>query len=1235
MTKEAAHDPAGHNRVDGDSRGGSPFFRGYSLKKEKKLRNRLGIGLIALIFLLAMPVFAQNNAGIISGRVMDSTGAMVPNAQITITQTDTNVDTASGTNADGLFRSPGLRDGPYKVTVSAPGFKKAVREGFNLRIGEILNVEIKLEVGSVSESIDVVNSIPLLDTQTSAAGQVMEGEYFYELPNDQHWEKGVLYYTPQVETSNGVWPGALGNFNFNGGQTWQTGQYEDGIIATTMDGGTTLNSVSVGIEEVKVISGAMPAEYGHATSGALIVVKKAGTNQLHGEGGYLFKNQSMMHRRFFQKTTIQQDNPNNRTLFQMPDFTVSGPVYIPHIYHGKNKTFFEIGASWHVDTSSNSGSYTVPTDAMMAGDFSAYSNTLWDPASTSGTFAAGNIARTAFPGNVIPQSRFSTLWKNIAATNPFSLVKPQPGIGSNSPTGPNGNVVTSGTGNYFNKTEQARLDHSFTDKFKVSLSYHLGRQHQPQNNVTIGYAPLDQYQSLNYTIQTQGTVNFTYTVTPTLISETRIGEYRRNSPGGTKAGNDYTFALAKMVPNLPSNVYLNGIGYGLSEGTNGGGTFGVGTQGVNVQNMRQVSEDLTKVWRTHAFKFGYEWLWENSDSHNIGNPRLSLTFADTNNLTGVGQGVPNTGGITIANLMLGYINGYNYSQQGTPSLPVDSIHSLYIQDDWRLTPKLTLNLGLRYSNETPAHSKFPGGFSIGSLTAPDNFYTASVPGVINCPVGGCLGAFVQPKGFLWNRDNNNFRPRVGLAWNLEKNTVVRAGFGMITLDWNTGYTTQNEIGGGSFFNQTVTQPTNTFAPLFNINQGVPAFVSVPQNAAGQIPTSRSNPAGGPSITVYPSNYHNPYVLNWNVGIQHSLWKNYVVELDYVGMHNVGFGGGYNWQSRPFGTGVDANGNPIDLSLPANAAYRNSWIGNSSAINGTQAWKPYPNLNGVTYECNCSRYIYHSGTVKLEKRYSNGLSLLTFLTYQKGISNSPGNLYMSDQEQRAVSGTTNKYRYVSSMIYELPFGKGKHFLNHSRLGDRIMGGWSFSWNYNVWAPTPQGLGYSSQSVINPATGALGGRQSYPSYEAEPGSGLYRIGTPVLRSDWQDIGTNRWTQATQNPMVTNCGVTPILMSNGATWGNNCEVVAPSFTRGNMGSNFWYGQRIISANSSMYKDFTIKERYKAQIRLDYYNPFKWFNWSQPNATMNQTQASTFMTPGPNDLGDSQEGGPPQMHISFRVHF
>jgi hypothetical protein len=181
----------------------------------------------------------------------------------------------------------------------------------------------------------------------------------------------------------------------------------------------------------------------------------------------------------------------------------------------------------------------------------------------------------------------------------------------------------------------------------------------------------------------------------------------------------------------------------------------------------------------------------------------------------------------------------------------------------------------------------------------------------------------------------------------------------------------------------------------------------------------------------------------------------------------------------------------------------------------------------------------------------------------------------------------------------------------------------------------GLGYSNGKYVNPATGAVGARQNYPNYEPDPGSDLFLVKVPELRDNWQDIGPNRFVQNAQNPIVTDCGVTPIIAGNGATIGNECVQVAPSFTRGNMPNNFLVLQRIIGANASIYKEFPIKDRVHMEVRMDYYNPFKWFNWGNAQTTMNQSSPQSFMTPGLSDFGDSTEGGPSQIHLSLRVKF
>ena len=1200
------------------------------------MRNRLVVGLLALVCLLAIPVCAQIDTGIISGRVTDSTGAVVPGAKLTITETETNTSSASQTNDEGLYRVPSLRSGTYKVAVTAAGFKAFTRAGLTLRIGENLGVDVTLEVGAVTESVDVTGALPLLETQTSSTGQVMEGQYLYELPNYQHWEVGALFFTPQVQQTNQAWPGSLGNWSINGGNSNQIGYFEDGQVGTNVNiatgGGTIIYSISAAVDEVRVLSSVLPAEYGHATSGAISVTKSAGTNTFHGQGGELFKNDPMVHRRFFDKQTVQQQGIT--ALFQQPDFVVAGPVWIPKIYNGRNRTFFEVAGSYHVDTNANADQYAVPTADMLNGIFQfpgVATNVIYDPNSTSGSFAAGNLSRTPFPNNTIPANRMSSMWKAIMAVNsgagPFA--KPN-AAGSYTGSGVTNNLILSGHGKYFGLGTQFRIDQNIGQKLRFFVSYIWNNNHQPSVNNPIIYAPFDADQNYTITLQKLPKLGVTYTFSPTLISETRIGAYwQSNNP--FMADSSYQFAIAKTVPNLASNVYLNPIGTGFTEGKYGSSNLGTGTLGIAVNSNHQFNQDFTKVWRDHAFKFGYEWLWMNYNSHNIGNPRLSLTFGGTGGLQGNGVSIPNTGGITLANLELGYVTGYSYAQQGASLLPVDSIHSFYFQDDWRIHPRLTLNLGLRYSSESPAHSKFPGGLSEASLTIPDDVYPASIPNVVTCPASGCMGGYIQPKGGLYNRDNDNFQPRIGLAWTVTPNTVVRGGFSLMTQDMGLWQTNQNEIGGGSFLQQNVTTPNNVYTPLFQIDSGVPAPVWPKLRANGTLPSTASAGSGAQnrsnsSLTIIPANIQNPYTLNWNLSIQRAFKKNYMVQVSYVGSHNVKGIAGYNWESRPYGTGLDANGNVIDLTQPANAAYRSTWVQNTTS---TQAYKPFPNWNGVTWDTNGTSMIYHSGTVQIEKRYSGGLTLLAFLTYQKGLQNNIGNLYVPQTVGRFVTSTTNKLRLTTSGTYELPFGRGKRFMNHGRLMDYLFGGYSLAVQYSQWTPQPASTGYTNAQYVNPVTGVLGGRQDYPNYEPSGlGSNLIRIQDPTMRDNWQDIGGDRFVQANQNSMITNCGTAIPNV------GNNCVHVAPSFTNGNMPANMWTPERIIAFSMSAYKDFAIKERYKAQVRLDFFNPFKWYNLTGLSTTMDQTNQKLFGTVT-GDFADSTQGGPPEMQLGLRINF
>ena len=368
-----------------------------------------------------------------------------------------------------------------------------------------------------------------------------------------------------------------------------------------------------------------------------------------------------------------------------------------------------------------------------------------------------------------------------------------------------------------------------------------------------------------------------------------------------------------------------------------------------------------------------------------------------------------------------------------------------------------------------------------------------------------MGSWVQPQGGLYNRDNNNFQPRIGFAWNVTPNTVVRGGWALMHLDMNLWYTNQSEIGGGSFLNTgAISQPNNVYTPLFHIDQGVPAPVYPPTQANGTIPSAGTNPQGraNGTLNVIPKDFHNPYTQNWNLSIQRAIKTNYLVELTYSGSQNVGFQGSYNWQSRPYATAPDANWNIIDLSKPENWGYRNTWVQNATL---TQAYKPFPSWNGVNYYCNCITRIYHSGTVKMEKRASHGLTYLAFFTWQKGLENQVGNLYQAADVGRQITSMNQKFRFTSSMTYELPFGKGKKWMNSKGWMNWILGGYSFAWNYSQWTPTPTSISYSGASYVNPVTGVLGGRQDYPGYEPLPGSQAFLLQIPA---DSRRLAGHRW-------------------------------------------------------------------------------------------------------------------------------
>ena len=357
--------------------------------------------LIAILLFTCNPARSQGD-GIIGGRVIDPSGAAVAGAAITVTQTEMNFESMTVTNTEGIFRVQSLRSGPYRLIVAAPGFERLVRDGLVLRTGETLNVDSVLKLGSATESVQVTDAATLLQTETSSTGLVFNGDYVHQLPIYQRRELSVLYFTPGVSmpyTSNGV-IASLTAFHINGLPTGTLGYFEDGVV-------TTQNTIMGAVEELKVVSTVPPAEYGHAAGGFVTAVKKSGSNQFHGTLSEFGRTRMMTHRKFFDKYRNAQIYPGHTTpdgYYQhYPEASVSGPVYIPKLYNGKNKTFFMFTHQRQQETQFHQTPFTAPDADMLRGVFSfnGIGQTIYDPRTTTRS-ATGTWSRTPFPGNIVP-----------------------------------------------------------------------------------------------------------------------------------------------------------------------------------------------------------------------------------------------------------------------------------------------------------------------------------------------------------------------------------------------------------------------------------------------------------------------------------------------------------------------------------------------------------------------------------------------------------------------------------------------------------------------------------------------------------------------------------------------------------------------------------------------------------------------------------------------------------------
>ncbi|MCL5744575.1 MAG: TonB-dependent receptor, partial [Acidobacteria bacterium] len=932
--------------------------------------------LAPLLFLLApIPMTAQMITASLEGTVLDSTGAVIPSAKVRIANTATNAVTSLETDSTGRFLAPSLPPGPYQVTVDASGFKKLERSGIVLQVNQAARLELSMEVGTASETVEVNAEAPLLDSVSSSLGHVVNNQNIVNLPLNQRNPFALIFLVPGVVGSVGF------NFNnanisVNGGRPGTNEILADGIpssppLVNPIQGYSVFPSVAA-VQEFKVQTDNYSAEFGRSGGGIINLVFKSGTNALHGSLFEFLRNSAVDANGFF---------ANSRGIplasFKRNQFggSVGGPVYLPKVYDGRNKTFFYATYEGLRQAQFGNTVTTVPTALQRTGNFSQTRNSagapviIYDPITTvaSGT----GYVRQPFAGNIIPTSRLDPVAFNIAKYYPMPNGAGDPNSGTN-------NYAASGNAVVNINQFDIKADENLNDNNRFFFRF----SHRILDSVPANYFPADVAVARGGSLQpshyNNAAFDYTWNVRPTYLMDFRYGLgrtaffYRPVSDGfnPTQLGfPGYLVAQADrpMFPGVAAQGYVN-------LGNGGNGEFANAAFESHVLSINN-----TKVLSKHVFKFGYEMRLLRVNTYQAGAADGNFSFTraitqgpDPNRATA-------TAGDGIASLLLGVGSG-SLTNKFKDVATSAWYYGMYFADDWKVSRKLTLNLGLRYELQTPRVDRY------NRMNVLNPFVASPLAGPTGLTdlKGGLEFVGVDGRSRTqFSTQATNFAPRVGFAYQMNQNTVLRGGYGLFYApSLRTAAGTVSTMGYRT--DTTYAGTLDGLTPNAYLRDPFPTgFAPVSGNSLGLL-TGVGSPV---SIEMLGDNIV-PYSQNWNLNVQRQLPGNLLVEAAYVGSRGLHL-------NRSGETDTNLNQlRPETLSLGTQLQQqvKNPFFGlvstgplSSPNIPYSYLLRPFPQFVTVTgLYMTGSSSIYHSFQMKVEKRFSSGLSLLASFTGGKLI-----------------------------------------------------------------------------------------------------------------------------------------------------------------------------------------------------------------------------------------------------------
>jgi hypothetical protein len=1011
---------------------------------------RISLCVIAAIYCFNFSARAQSFTGLIVGTVKNPEGAVVPNAEITIIHEQTNRTLTVVTNSEGYYASAPLGVGTYRVEAKMSGFRRAFRGGIVLQIQQTAVIDFTLELGAVSEEVEVKAEAPVLESTTTTLGKVVDNRRIGDLPLNTRNVYSLIFLTPGVTGSIGNNYNSL-SYSVNGARPTMMDTVIDGVTASfpTVNGFTGISifpSVDA-IQEFKVMGATYPAEFGRSLGSVLNVVFKSGTNQFHGSAYEFLRNSVFDANNFFENRAGRELGSFKRSQF---GGHATGPII-------RDKTFFMGSYEGLRARSFASSIRTVPTLDQRNGDFSKTFNQAGALIRIFNPFNRVAGARVQFVDNKIPTALIDPVALNILKFYPLPN---QPG---DQFTNAN-NYAASGSAQINLDNYDFRIDHRVSE----SQTFFARYSHRYTQDVPLKAFPEDLTIAEGRVIQENRARNFVAeyanTLSPSMVLTARIGFARTlfvfsNQGLGFKPS---SLGLPAAIDSVVDRQMFPAIG------VSGMTSLGGNDHRFNAFMSYPFVATLTRAQGKHNWKFGGEArlirvnVWE---ARNAGTFNFNAGFTQGPNPTAVS----NSAGLGFASFLLGAGTTGNTLIQGWKNVAAQSFYYAgYAQDDWRITQKLTLNLGIRYDLDTPRTERYNRM----------NFFDPDAPS----PLASKVPQFPNLKGGVrfvgvdgnsrsqYNTDTNNLAPRLGLAYQFDQKTVIRAGYSHIFGPSNQA--AQGTVGPFGFRIEYPWQTTNDngVTPFNLLRNPYPlGFRALPGAADGLLTQAGANLQSVLQDTI------TPWSRQWNLNIQRELPWQMSLEVAYVGTRGLQL-------SRNGEDGLSLNQlDPQYLSLGSalNQPVDNPFFGlgtggffASRQISRGQLLRPYPQFTDIIplYSSGASSN-YHALQVSFSKRLSRGILIDSNYTWAKNIEE--GLTHQDSYNIRGDRGLATidiAHRFVISYLYELPFGKGRKFgSNAPGFLDAIIGGWQFNGITNFQSGTPLTItANNTAGLFNPLT-----------------------------------------------------------------------------------------------------------------------------------------------------------------------